>query len=87
VATPTEADLSGLLVDRHRTAGRARHGVDADGVRMVTVDLDEQPALRVTSRYEGDDEPCVGTRVAVRFVDGHGGPFPVFARDDGAARR
>ena len=62
-------------------------GVASDGVRMVTVDLDEQPGLRVTSRYEGDGEPRVGARVGVRFVEGHGGPFPVFVPDDGPVPR
>ena len=62
-------------------------GVAPDGVRMVTVDLDEQPGLRVTSRYEGDDEPRVGARVGVRFVEGHGGPFPAFVPDDGPVPR
>lgn len=53
-------------------------GVDLDGARMVTVELDEQPGLRVTSKFVGPHDPAVGDRVAVRFVDRQGTPFPVF---------
>ena len=53
-------------------------GVDPHGARMVTVELDEQPGLRVTSKFVGPDDPAVGDRVALRFVDHHGTPFPIF---------
>jgi uncharacterized OB-fold protein len=56
-------------------------GVDKAGARMVTVELDEQPGLRVTSKFIGPDDPTVGDRVVVRFVDHHGTPFPVFVPD------
>jgi uncharacterized OB-fold protein len=61
-------------------------GTDPNGVRMVTVDLDEQPGLRITSRFLGAADPHVGMRVAVDWVDGHGGRFPVFVADGGPAR-
>lgn len=58
-------------------------GVDPDGARIVTVELDEQPGLRFTSKFVGAADPAVGGRVAVRFVDRAGSPFPVFAPDEG----
>jgi uncharacterized OB-fold protein len=62
-------------------------GFEPAGVRMVTVDLDEQPGLRLTSRFDGDDEPRVGMRVAVEWIHGRGGRFPVFVADGGAVCR
>jgi uncharacterized OB-fold protein len=58
-------------------------GVDPTGARMVTVELDEQAGVRLTSRFLGADDPAVGDRVAVRFVDRGGTPFPIFVPEGG----
>ena len=43
----------------------------------------EQVGLRMTSKFLGVDDPAVGDRVTVRFVDRAGAPFPVFVPDGG----
>ncbi len=59
-------------------------GVDPAGARIVTVDLDEQVGLRLTSKFIGSRDPAVGDRVTTRFVDRAGSRFPVFVLDDRA---
>ena len=68
-------------VDRYRVLDPVFGGVDPDGARMVTVELDEQPGCASRRSSAGRDEPAVGdARRRCGSSSGHGTPFPVFVR-------
>ena len=73
-----------LLMMLHQ--GPAAEGVDyADGHPVVTVELDEQPALRFTSTVTADFPAAalaIGTAVALEWIERDGTPMPVFGRAD-----
>lgn len=81
--SPTEVSGRGrihLLMTLHQ--GPPASGVDyADGHPVVTVELEEQPALRFTSTV-ADGFPAdrleIGTPVTLEWVDRDGTPTPVF---------
>ena len=79
------AEVSGrgtihLLMTLHQ--GPPAPGVDYDGGHpVVTVELEEQPALRFTSTVTADFAPealRIGTPVALDWIDRDGTPTPVF---------
>jgi hypothetical protein len=66
--------------------GPAADGVDyARGHPVVTVELEEQLALRFTSTVTADfpvADLAIGTPVTLEWVERDGTPMPVFARAD-----
>lgn len=81
--TPTEVSGRGtihLLMTLHQ--GPPAPGVDyADGHPVVTVELEEQSALRFTSTVTADfpaARVAIGTPVELDWVDRDGTPTPVF---------
>ena len=82
--TPVAGGGNVFLSTVYRQLDPVLGGVAADGACVVTVELDEQPGLFVTTRFVGTAlPPPIGRRVRLRFVDREGAPFPVF--DDGGA--
>ena len=69
-----------LLMRLHQ--GPPAPGVDyaAGPYPVVTVELDEQPALRFTSTvvHAEPHEVAIGQRVQLAWIERHGAPFPVF---------
>jgi len=70
-----------LLMKLHQ--GPAADGVDYEGGHpVVTVELEEQPALRFTSTVTADfptDQVAIGTPVELEWTERDGIPMPVFA--------
>ena len=62
------------------------HGPPADGVDyssphpVVTVELDEQPGLRLTSTVVGspNEDIAIGRRAELAWIERDGAPFPAF---------
>jgi len=68
--------------------GPPAEGVDyATPYPVVTVELDEQEGLRLTSTVVGapNEEITIGRRVELDWIDRAGSPLPVFRRSGGAA--
>lgn len=69
-----------LLMTLHQ--GPPSPGVDyADGHPVITVELEEQPALRFTSTVTADfplDDLMIGEPVELDWADRDGTPMPVF---------
>ncbi|MEQ8841063.1 MAG: zinc ribbon domain-containing protein [Acidimicrobiales bacterium] len=81
--TPEEVSGRGtihLLMELHQ--GPPAEGVDyRDGHPVVTVELEEQPALRFTSTVTADfpdDDLEIGAPVELEWIDRDGTPMPVF---------
>ena len=80
---PTAVSGKGVVM----MAAVLRQGKAALGVEypyhLVTVELDEQPALRYTSAIAEDciDQVQIGTRVTLDWVERGGAPHPVFRPD------
>ena len=62
----------------YHTHDPVRGGTDPAGTVMVTVRLDEQEDLVVTSLYTGARRPTIGERVRLVWIDANGHPFPAF---------
>ena len=83
---PTEVAGTGtihLVVFLHQ--GPPAPGVDySTPYPVVTVELDEQPALRITSTVIGvsNDEIVIGRRVRLDWIERSGSPIPVFRLAD-----
>lgn len=73
-----------LLMSLHQ--GPPAEGVDYTGGHpVVTVELEEQAALRFTSTVTADfpaADLAIGTPVTLTWIDRDGTPMPVFARAD-----
>lgn len=73
-----------LLMTLHQ--GPAADGVDyTEGHPVVTVELDEQPALRFTSTVTADfpaADLAIGTPVTLEWIERDGTPMPVFGKAD-----
>jgi uncharacterized OB-fold protein len=86
---PTEVGGTGtihLAIFLHQ--GPPAEGVDySDPHPVVTVELDEQPGLRLTSTVvgAGNDDIVIGARVALDWIERSGVPVPAF-RLTGEAR-
>ena len=54
---------------------------------VVTVELDEQPGLRISSTVIGapNDQITIGRRVTLDWIERGGVPMPVFRLDPAAA--
>ena len=69
-----------LLMRLHQ--GPPAPGVDyaAGPYPVVTVELEEQPALRITSTVVdcAAEDIRIGMEVELAWIDRHGAPFPVF---------
>ena len=51
---------------------------------VVTVELEEQPGLRITSTVlDGPDAAVIGTPVELAWTERHGVPFPAFKKREG----
>ncbi len=85
---PTQVAGSGtihLVVFLHQ--GPAATGVDySTPYPVVTVELDEQPNLRITSTVIGasNDEITISKRVSLSWQLRDGAPMPVFTLDSGS---
>jgi uncharacterized OB-fold protein len=78
VPTPVAGRGTVYLSTVYRALDPVLGGVEPDGACVVTVELDEQPGLFVTSRFVGAPQPPIGAPVVLRFVERSGAPFPVF---------
>jgi uncharacterized OB-fold protein len=87
--TPTEIGGRGtifLAIFLHQ--GPPAPGVDYSmPYPVVTVELDEQPGLRVTSTVIGapNEDIVIGRRVELDWIERDGAPLPVFRVADGTA--
>jgi uncharacterized OB-fold protein len=85
---PTEVAGSGTIhLAIFLYQGPPAEGVDyATPYPVVTIELDEQPALRLTSTVVGarNEDIVLGARVALEWIERSGVPTPVFRLTDGS---
>jgi uncharacterized OB-fold protein len=53
-------------------------GMNPADATMVTVELDEQPGLLLTSKFVASVDPVIGDRVQLCWIDRCGAPFAAF---------